>query len=163
MTGENSNHKSASHPTIFHDILESNLPPEEKELDRLWQEGQTVIGAGTETTAWTLSVIIYHVLANPDIHDRLQSELTDVFLDAGGSPSFNRLETLPYLSAVVSEGLRLSFGVTTHLQRVSPDQPMMFKDWTIPPGVRFPHSQGSFSSPNQLSSFQLTKHRHPQA
>ena len=57
MTGENDNYKLSTHPTIFHDILESDLPPQEKALDRLWQEGQTIIGAGTETTAWTLSVV----------------------------------------------------------------------------------------------------------
>lgn len=51
VTGEDDNYKIAKHPTIFHYILESNLPPEEKKLDRLWQEGQTIIGAGTETTA----------------------------------------------------------------------------------------------------------------
>lgn len=33
------------------------------------------------------------------------------------------------------EGLRVSFGVATRLQRSSPDQPMMYKDWVIPPGV----------------------------
>lgn len=32
--------------TIFHDLLESDLPPEEKSLERLWQEGQVVVGAG---------------------------------------------------------------------------------------------------------------------
>ena len=135
MTGENNNYKSVPHPTIFHDILGSSLPPEEKKLDRLWQEGQTIIGAGTETTAWSLSVILYHVLANPAIHERLQAELKGVFEIEAGKPTCNQLEKLPYLSAVVSEGLRLSFGVTTHLQRVSPDLPMVFKDWTIPAGV----------------------------
>lgn len=136
MIGENENHKTASHPTIFHDILGSNLPPQEQTLDRLWQEGQTIIGAGTETTAWTLSVIIYHVLSNPAIYERLQAELEGVFSKANGQPTSSQLEQLPYLSAVISEGLRLSFGVTTHLQRVSPELPMTFKDWIIPAGVR---------------------------
>jgi cytochrome P450 len=112
------------------------MPPQEQTLDRLWQDGQTVIGAGTETTAWTLSVIIYHVVTNQAIHERLQAELEEVF-DGFRKPTCNQLEKLPYLSAVISEGLRLSFGVTTHLQRVSPELPMAFKDWTIPPGVSF--------------------------
>jgi hypothetical protein len=33
------------------------------------------------------------------------------------------------------EGLRVSFGVATRLQRSSPDQPMIYKNWVIPPGV----------------------------
>jgi hypothetical protein len=32
--------------TIFHEILRGNLPEEEKQTSRLWQEGQAVIGAG---------------------------------------------------------------------------------------------------------------------
>lgn len=38
------------------------------------------------------------------------------------------------------EGLRVSFGVATRLQRSSPDQPMMYKDWVIPPGVSSAYS-----------------------
>jgi hypothetical protein len=65
----------------------------------------------------------------------LQEELKYIFEKADGKPTCGQLEKLPYLSAVISEGLRLSFGVTTHLQRVSPEQIMMYKDWSIPPGV----------------------------
>jgi cytochrome P450 len=36
---------------------------------------------------------------------------------------------------VISEGLRLSHGVTTHLQRVSPDAVSHFQNWEIPPGT----------------------------
>lgn len=33
--------------TVFHELVESNLPAYEKSVERLWQEGQSVIGAGT--------------------------------------------------------------------------------------------------------------------
>ena len=40
--------------TIFEELVDSKeLPKQEKSVDRLWQEGQIVIGAGTETTAWS--------------------------------------------------------------------------------------------------------------
>lgn len=39
--------------TIFHELLEADLPDREKSTARLWQEGQIIIGAGTETTAWS--------------------------------------------------------------------------------------------------------------
>lgn len=52
--------QNAAHPTIFHELLQGDLPEEEKELDRLWAEGQLVVGAGTETTAWgKLPIPIY--------------------------------------------------------------------------------------------------------
>jgi len=138
IMGEDSQtYKWASHPTIFHEILQSSdlLPPEERSLDRLWQEGQTIVGAGTETTAWAMSVIVYHVLSNRAIFYQLKKDLETVMKE--DQVSCNQLERLPYFAAVVSEGLRLSFGVSTHLQRVSPDEVIMYKDWSIPPGVSF--------------------------
>ncbi|EKG13727.1 Cytochrome P450 [Macrophomina phaseolina MS6] len=33
--------------TIFHEVLRGDIPPEEKETARLWQEGEAIIGAGT--------------------------------------------------------------------------------------------------------------------
>lgn len=38
--------------TIFHELIDGDLPDEEKRLERMWQEGQIIVGAGTETTAW---------------------------------------------------------------------------------------------------------------
>lgn len=35
-------------------------------------------------------------------------------------------------SAVIAEGLRLSFGVTTRLPRVATDEVLRYRDWEIP-------------------------------
>ncbi|KAK0099286.1 hypothetical protein ONS95_006346 [Cadophora gregata] len=124
--------KSLSGRTIFHEILSSDLSPQEKTSNRLMQEGVALIGAGTETTAWILSVITYYVLANPLINDKLKDELNAMSKDCRGHPTSTQLEQLPYLGGVISEGLRLGFGVTAHLQRVSPDQDLIYGDWVIP-------------------------------
>ncbi|KAI1380471.1 putative cytochrome P450 [Hypoxylon crocopeplum] len=115
------------HATIFHELLESDLPDREKTAARLWQEGQIIIGAGTETTAWTLSVIIFYVLNDRKVYDTLMAELKRAIPNPTSRPSCNDLERLPYLSACISEGLRLSYGVSTRLQRVSPDDPMVYR------------------------------------
>ncbi len=39
------------HRTIFDEILSGNLLEEDKSLERLWQEGQIVVGGGSETAA----------------------------------------------------------------------------------------------------------------
>ncbi|KAI1077972.1 cytochrome P450 [Whalleya microplaca] len=67
LAGKNMDAKDASHATIFHDILRSDLPPKELTELRLTQEAMSVSGAGVETTMWTLSVITFHVLWNPAI------------------------------------------------------------------------------------------------
>jgi hypothetical protein len=51
-------------------------------------------------------------------------------------PSWVELEKLPFMQALLKETLRLSYGVMHRLPRVSPDQPIRYGDWLIPPGVR---------------------------
>jgi cytochrome P450 len=129
-------HEDKQIPTIFHDILVSKLPPKEKKLERIYQEGQTFVAAGTETTAWTLSVIVFYLLKDPT---KLQ-RLTDELRKANPTTSIE-LEQLPYLNAVVQEGLRLSYGVSHRLPRIATDETLTFVDrgktWFIPPGVGF--------------------------
>lgn len=49
----------------------------------------------------------YHVLANENIHRKLQNELADIMADYPSQiPSFVQLEKLPYLTALIKEGLR---------------------------------------------------------
>ncbi|CAG8126125.1 unnamed protein product [Penicillium olsonii] len=119
--------------TLFHALLNSKLPAEEKAPDRLSQEVFTVISAGGETTAKNLSTLSFHLLHNPDKLQRLREELNR--LDPDGTASLVEYETMPYLTSVMLEGLRLTNAVATRLQRSSPDQVMMYKDWAIPPGT----------------------------
>ncbi|PQE14376.1 cytochrome p450 protein [Rutstroemia sp. NJR-2017a BBW] len=136
MTKQNQTEKGPEHKTIFHAILESDtLPTSEKTLDRLRQEGQTVVGAGTDTTAGALSMATFHILANPDVKQKLLAELTPVFEKTNGRPSLADLELLPYLKAVASEALRLSVGLSSHLQRVDHHNEMRYQDWIIPKSV----------------------------
>lgn len=129
------NNEDGPQRTIFHELLESDLPAEEKTLERLWQEGQVVVGAGADTTAAALTVITYHILANPHVLAALRTELITALPDPTLPPTLQKVEQLPWLSAVINEGLRLSNGVSTRLARVSPVEPMKFQDWEIPAGV----------------------------
>lgn len=65
-------------PTIFHAIDSSSLPAQEKPLARLAQEGFVLIAAGTDSTSRALTYAIYHLLANSDLLDRLQTELSTI-------------------------------------------------------------------------------------
>ena len=125
---------------------------------------------------------------------KLRQELEVAIPDCQQLPSLTSLEQLPYLisysisidywrmklifihSAIISEGLRLSYGVSTRSQRVSPHEPLFFKsnikptttsssrqnencseskDWIIPPGtpvgmtaVLIHHNEGLFPNSN---------------
>ena len=70
----------------------------------------------------------------------MQRELA-ALLKNGNELNWNQLARLPYLSAVINEGLRLSFGVSHRLQRVSPDMPLQYRDWLIPQGTPISQTQ----------------------
>ena len=135
MEGKNATRGTWSHLTIFHELIQtSELPPEEKTLSHLVNEGQAVVAAGQVTTTHYLNTTVYHILANPGIHSKLKAELEQA-MPNGHLPSLNKLEQLPYLSAVVQEGYRISYGVTHRLQRVSPDAALLYHDYVIPAGT----------------------------
>jgi len=83
-------------------LLESDLPPDEKLHSRLWQEGLVVVGAGSDTTAFTLTVIHFWLLEKPEILRRLKAELESVMPDKFALPQLNAVEKLPYMVSPVS-------------------------------------------------------------
>lgn len=125
---------SSSSPTMMSELIYGDLPEQEKSMDRLVDEGQAVVGAGSITTAEMLSAMMYHLIAEPQIMKNLQSELQPVIQRSNGRPSQNDLESLPYLNAVIKEGLRLYYGISQRLPRVH-DIDMPYKDTIIPKGT----------------------------
>lgn len=107
-----------------------------------------------------LSVAMYYILSQPQTLEKLSAELRPCFKDPSRIPSWSSLERLPYLisfplfcqqlqrglisshSATIAEGLRLSYGVSTRLQRV-PHEPLYYSSifdgrhisMTIPAGT----------------------------
>ncbi len=134
MTDDSGKEKS-SQRTIFHELINGDLPAEEKCLPRLVDEGQTMIAAGQETSSFFLKTTTYHILANKDIHSKLKAELMEAIPNPTSIPPLARLENLPYLHAVVQEGHRFSHGVVGRLERISPDDPLRYEDWVIPAGT----------------------------
>ncbi|KAH8654957.1 cytochrome P450 [Tricladium varicosporioides] len=120
---------------IFHSLLESDLPASEKSTARLAEEAVLLVGAGTNTTSWTLTVIAYYLTAQPDTLQKLKDELESAIPDPSNPPPLADLEKLPYLTAVLKEGLRLGFGSTSRIPRIALDQPIKYHDIEIPIGV----------------------------
>lgn len=93
--------------TLFRHLVNSDLPPSELTDERLSKEAQVLLGAGTVSTARTLDFICYYILSNPAIRKRLEAELRDV-MDGypEKKPTWSQLEKLPYMQALIKEGLR---------------------------------------------------------
>ncbi|TDZ41567.1 Cyrochrome P450 monooxygenase [Colletotrichum trifolii] len=113
--------------TIFGSLLESDLDLLEKEPRRLADEAVAVVGAGTETTSWALSVITYHLLTKPELLAKLRKELAAVVDNPNQLPSWTALENLPYLGAVLQEGLRLSYGVSARTARIPTQENLVYR------------------------------------
>lgn len=83
------------------------MPESELSVERLSKEAQVLLGAGTVSSARTLDFICFYVLANDQMKSKLQVELRAVMANYPTSfPTFNELEKLPYLTALIKEGLR---------------------------------------------------------
>lgn len=101
-SGEREDSKDADHRTIFYEIINSGLPEKEKSDARLAQDGQTVVIAGTITTAWALCVAFVHLLSQPETLKKLKTELQTVLKSPSSPISFATLEQLPYPDGLCS-------------------------------------------------------------
>ncbi|RYP92043.1 hypothetical protein DL770_001821 [Monosporascus sp. CRB-9-2] len=139
--------------TIMDDILKSSLPPDAKTFGRISDEVGAITGAAFKTTAHTLRQVLYHVYSNKSIIFRLRAELST--LRENSNNDLAPLEQLPYLTAVLMEGPRLSPGVATRLARIAPDRGLIYGKWRIPAGapcVSSAHPQLCFRQLNPADS-----------
>ncbi|PBP25265.1 hypothetical protein BUE80_DR003674 [Diplocarpon rosae] len=133
--GLNEAHKHVPHPTIFHELLYSDLPPAETSDARLGDEAQLIIAAGLITTSWALTVASFHISQNPAILHQLRAELAAAGSTATTPLDWHQLQQLPYLHGCVHEGIRLAHGIVTRDPRRAPDVALQYEDWTIPPNT----------------------------
>jgi cytochrome P450 len=113
--------------TIFHEIIRSDIPDSEKQTSRLVDEAMVITIAGSETTASTLVAIMYHLLADRTLLERLQDELTTVMPDRYQLPDASKLDSLPFLNALIQEATRLYPGATHRQDRVSPNEDVLYE------------------------------------
>ena len=125
--------------TIFTTLLtDAKNKPEGYRIPTTWQlkdEAYSVLVAAADTTGDVMTVAACNVLPNPDIYKRLVAELETRFSNQTETLAFLELERLPYLTAVIKEGLRLSFGVIGRLPRVFPSPSATFNDHFLPAGT----------------------------
>ncbi|PPQ68061.1 hypothetical protein CVT26_007345 [Gymnopilus dilepis] len=113
--------QNADHETIYHHFLtpqpdNPRLPPIHR--DWLLDEGLYLRFAGSDTVGNTCTVATYHILNNKDVHCKLFQVLKEAWPDKDTPASYETLEKLPYLTAVIKESLRLAHGVVSPLPRI---------------------------------------------
>ncbi|KZT71867.1 cytochrome P450 [Daedalea quercina L-15889] len=90
--------------------------------EELTAEALTELIAGSDTTSNSSCAITYHLAANPLVQQKLQHEL-DVALGSDDDPvsTYEQVKRLPYLEAVINEGLRIHSTSGIGLPRLVPE------------------------------------------
>jgi cytochrome P450 len=88
-------------------------------IGALQSHSSTLVIAGSETTTTVLSAISYHIMKNAATQKRLVNEIRSSF-ESYESIRGSSCEQLPYLKAVINEGLRIFPPIPMGLPRVSP-------------------------------------------
>lgn len=99
--------------------------------------GLSMVFAGSETTAITLTAIFYFVLKNREVYRKLQKELDDALpRNATGEPVPLRVaQRLPYLDACVKEAFRCHPAARFAGERVIPSSGAVIAGYEVPPGT----------------------------
>lgn len=82
----------------------------------------STISAGFDTTAYTMTTILYHLLTTPHAMKKLRAEI-DVAMNSGrlsNPPRYVETDKLEYLAAVIKEAMRISTFFTFLLEREVP-------------------------------------------
>lgn len=82
---------------------------------------------------------VFFLISQPETLSKLKAELRGALQGPATPVTIAALEQLPYLTGCIQECLRLSYGASTRLQRIAPDETLSFndgkKEWLIPPGT----------------------------
>ncbi|XP_041980390.1 cytochrome P450 6B5-like [Aricia agestis] len=77
--------------------------------------------AGYETSATTMSFMLYELARNPDIQEKLHQEIDEVLGNSDGEVTYETLSKLPYMEKVFDETLRV-YPLVDPLQRRAMDK-----------------------------------------
>lgn len=98
----------------------------------------SMVLAGSETTAITLSAVFYYLLKTPRTYTKLKTELDDavesgnIASDEDGVISWKDSQKLPYLDAVIQEAFRMHPAAGLLLERVVPRNGVQILNERIP-------------------------------
>ncbi|KAJ2998225.1 hypothetical protein NUW58_g390 [Xylaria curta] len=116
----------------FMSLLIGKVRAGEMEMEELTAHASTLTVAGGETVATFLASATYYLLNTPDALARLQTEIRTAF-ESYSEINATRAQQLPYLQAVVAEGLRMHPPGSRGFPRVSPGT--QISGYYVPAGV----------------------------
>ncbi|KAI0396358.1 cytochrome P450 [Xylariaceae sp. FL0594] len=116
----------------FMSLLINKVKAGEMDMEELTAHASTLTVAGGETVATFLASATYYLLNTPSALSRLQREIRTAFASYE-EINATRAQQLPYLQAVVAEGLRMHPPGSRGFPRVSPG--VQIAGHYVPPGA----------------------------
>ena len=114
-------------------IVKGNTFSDELTMEDLVDDFLVFLMAGTETTANTLSCLVWEILKHPAISQRIHEEIRCV-LGSKDNLEFDDLTKLVYMEQCIKETLRIHSPVMGTF-RVSPDNPTTIDGLLLPPNT----------------------------
>lgn len=91
---------------VFNYLLRDKMSGDRLSDDELYENALTIVVAGSETTATLLTGVTWFLCKNHDARRRVQQEVRSAFKD-DSEITTKSVNELPYMLAVLSEGLRI--------------------------------------------------------
>ncbi|KAJ3544836.1 hypothetical protein NM208_g1879 [Fusarium decemcellulare] len=146
---------NASRPDFMEHILRQP-PGKGFTFGEMLSNSATLLQAGSETTATLLSGTLFLLLLHPDKMEKLVKELTTSF-SSDDEMTIDNTDRLPYLAAVLEEGLRLYSPAVAQFPRQVPKGGATIDGGYVPGGTSVGvnhyaayHSVLNFSRPNEF-------------
>lgn len=134
---------------LKHGILDEDAPSRQQDTEKqsehllgftfeeLHSTASDLVFAGSETTATVLSGVVFQLLLNPDVHAHLTAEVRSAFATGEDiNMASTALGSLPYLDAVLQEGLRIYHPAPLFSGRVAPPGGDTIDGVYLPAGTR---------------------------
>lgn len=141
MRAERQNDQKAS---FISRLLENKDEFIGRQLDdtEIAEELISIMFAGSGTAANTMTFLIWAVLRNESIKDKLLQEL-DGAVPLGEVATYEAVKELPYLNAVIMEALRLYPTIPGTQPRRVMEEAIEIEGYRIPPGVSLVFCHGA--------------------
>lgn len=126
-----------AHDFLYKMLLENERDPERMTPYHVFMMSLSNVFAGADTTAVSISAIMYYLMQKPDVLQKLRAEV-DAHLQHGEETiPFKVGNQLPYLQAVIKEGLRLHPATGLPMWRVVTEQGLEVDGVQFPAGSEF--------------------------
>ncbi|KAJ5786687.1 cytochrome P450 [Penicillium pulvis] len=117
----------------FMSRLISKVQSQEMDMEELTAHASTLVIAGGETVATFLAAVTFYLLSTPEAYKRLRDEIRGRYLDVSEIDSTSALQ-LPYLQAVITEGLRIYPPGSQGFPRITPPEEGIMVNGSYVPG-----------------------------